>query len=199
MTRTYSPDFWRMVLEDLRKLVNAEVSWLRAIAKVAESWDIEQREILRYLQKNKLGAKLKHGRLTNADILRVTAVAYNSEQAFDAYVAKRPLQKRKSKKDESLLTEGERGYGAWHYSATAGTYHGVSGSPGAMDGFGPNLANDGRLLENHLKNLQAGRPLASIVTDLLETGKNKKKSNYEKTLDTYANNSKLHIYRRSIK
>ena len=103
------------------------------------------------------------------------------------------------------LHEGERGYGSWHYSATAGEFYGVMGAPGAMEGVGPMLANDDRLLENHLKNLRLGRPVDVVIQDLLETGKIKaakalrNATPYEKTLNNYASSTKMHVYRGSIK
>lgn len=101
-----------------------------------------------------------------------------------------------------FLHEGERGYGAWHYSATAKLYHGVDNPDGVMDGQGPMLENDSRLIERHIQRLSSGRPVDVIVQDLLETGKetgkrtsNKSLSPYEKMLNRLSATSKLRIHR----
>ena len=100
------------------------------------------------------------------------------------------------------LHEGERGYGSWHFNAPAGEYHGVMQSPGAMEGVGPQLGNDSRLLENHLRNLQLGEPVSDVVQDLLETGKHRAKarqSPYMRAMSAYAATSKMHVYQGPIR
>lgn len=97
------------------------------------------------------------------------------------------------------LHEGERGYGASYYSATAKLYHGVDNAVGALDGPGPMLENDSRLIERHIQRLAVGRPADVIVQDLLETGakktKTKRLSPYEKMLNRLSSTSRLNIYR----
>lgn len=195
MSRDYSTDFWRMVLEDLVKAMSKGVTWTQAVVRVAKEWKVKPGELLGFVHRHNLGTKLKAGALTHSDILRTVSTLSKSEMEFDAYTAKNPLRREES------LTEGERGYGAWHYSATAQHYHGVLGADGVMEGTGPNLSNDDRLLENHLKNLQAGRPVDNVVLDLLETGRHKvqPQSVYMNAINKYASNSKLHVYRGSIK
>jgi len=72
-----------------------------------------------------------------------------------------------------ILQEGERAYGAHYFNATARSYHGVDNPEGALEGQGPMLENDSRLIEQHIQRLIGGRPTDVIVQDLLETGKSK--------------------------
>jgi hypothetical protein len=69
---------------------------------------------------------------------------------------------------EKLLQEGERAFGAYWYNATAKHYHGVNNFNGALDGIGPDLSNDRRLLEQHIQRLSTGRPMSNVLHDLLE-------------------------------
>jgi hypothetical protein len=100
---------------------------------------------------------------------------------------------------EHLLHEGERAYGAWYYNATARHYHGVDNPLGAMDGTGPVLENDARMIERHIQRLSSGRPVDVVVQDLLETGKNKSMSPHERMLKRLSVKSKLGIYRDKIR
>jgi hypothetical protein len=97
------------------------------------------------------------------------------------------------------LNEGERAIGAWYYNATAKHYHGVQNADGAMEGAGPVLENDSRLIERHVRRLSAGRPIDVVVQDLLETGKSKALSPHEKMLKALAVKSKLGIYKGRIR
>lgn len=74
----------------------------------------------------------------------------------------------KTKEQGMKLHEGERGYGSWYFNATAKHYHGVNNFDGPMEGVGPDLGNDRRLVERHLKLLNRGRPLDVVIQDLLE-------------------------------
>jgi len=69
------------------------------------------------------------------------------------------------------LHEGERAFGAYYYNATAKLYHGVDNFDGALEGVGPNLGNDSRLIERHVQRLRQGRPIDVVVHDLLEQSK----------------------------
>jgi len=98
-----------------------------------------------------------------------------------------------------LLHEGERAFGAWYFNAPAKYYHGVDNPDGAMDGVGPVLENDSRLIERHVQRLSSGRPVDVVVQDLLETGKNKSMSPHERMLSRLASKSKLNVYRGKIR
>ena len=98
------------------------------------------------------------------------------------------------------LHEGERAYGAYYFNAPAQHYHGVANPDGALEGEGPILENDSRLIEAHIRRLANGRPVDVVMQDLLETGKNRSLSNkslspHEKMLVRLATKSKLSIYR----
>ena len=97
------------------------------------------------------------------------------------------------------LHEGERAIGAWYYNATAQHYHGVANPDGAMEGVGPVLENDSRLIERHIQRLSNGRPVDSVIHDLLEAGKKRALSPHEKMLRDLSNNSKLRVYNKAIK
>jgi len=97
---------------------------------------------------------------------------------------------------EQLLHEGERAFGAYYFNAPAKYYHGVENPDGALEGLGPVLENDSRLIEAHIKRLANGRPVDVVVQDLLETGKKGSLSPYEKMLNRLASKSSLRIHRR---
>lgn len=67
-----------------------------------------------------------------------------------------------------ILHEGERAFGAYWFNATAKLYHGVDNFDGALEGVGPDLGNDSRLLERHIQRLTQGRPINNVIQDLLE-------------------------------
>jgi len=100
---------------------------------------------------------------------------------------------------QQLLHEGERAYGASYYNATAKFYHGIDSADGPLEGTGPILENDSRLIEAHARRLAGGRPVDVVVQDLLETGKNKSltKKNLSpnaRMLAKLASKSRLSIY-----
>ncbi len=106
-----------------------------------------------------------------------------------------------TKRLRQLLQEGERAYGAHYFNAPARLYHGVPNPEGALEGVGPMLENDSRLIEAHIQRLVGGRPTDAIVQDLLETGRHKttsparQLSPNEKMLARLASSSRLSIHR----
>jgi len=91
----YSPDLWRMALNDLRTLVLKGQPWLTALTKVARNWKMKNPEIVRFLIRNKLLKSMKSGELKDQDIQQVVAKLSGSQEEFDTYIAKNPLKKRK--------------------------------------------------------------------------------------------------------
>jgi len=78
------------------------------------------------------------------------------------------LKRKSSRASPQLLHEGERAYGATYYNAVARFYHGVDNPPGPMESTGPDLSNDNRLIERHVRRLTRNTPLDVVLTDLLE-------------------------------
>ena len=97
---------------------------------------------------------------------------------------------------KKFLNEGERAIGAHYFNAPAKLYHGVDNPDGALEGAGPVLENDSRLIEAHVRRLADGRPIETVVQDLLETGKRTSMTPHEKMLVKLAMNSSMGIYKR---
>ena len=74
----------------------------------------------------------------------------------------------KISKPKESLKEGLGGYITHWYTATAKHYQDVDNFDGPLEGVGPDLGNDKRLIERHLERLSSGRPIDSVIKDLLE-------------------------------
>ncbi len=94
----YSADFWRMVLGDLRKRVLKGDPWLDSVHQVSKNWQIKKSELVKFLLSHNLLQRMKSGKVTDNDINRLFAKLSGSQEEFDAYLAKNPIEKLKKRK-----------------------------------------------------------------------------------------------------